>query len=380
MADYSHRFQDALAGLGHRIDFFDSLTALRELPLEKFARAMSRLDEVLADCDLVHLQHEYRLVPAAQAPALGHCLRQFSTQGGAVVATLHTAPRRPWHWRLARRISPRNWRALMIASQTSALTALAGLDVYLLHTAAGCRALRRLAPFRRADIRVLPHPIAPRAPSAGTTAKADWVRNELNQQAGDVLVALPGFLTKEKGHEPMLAALARLPPRFKLIIAGGLHPDYGDAGYLHALLQRVEDLGLHGRVCITGYLSEVEMTAIIGRCDLAVFPYERAYASASGVIGLALAAGKCAVVSRTDGFVELSRRTKGLVVCRSNTPVALAAAVRRTTTQPPLSASEIISAAEQLSYSAIARQLEREVYRPLVARRKQPRLPSSALR
>lgn len=368
VADYAECFRVALAARGHRVDYFDSFGVLKRLGAADYGAAMERLAGILPRYDVVHLQHEFAFFEEGQAASFGAVLRRFSDRGGGVVVTMHTTPRRPWHWRVVERLFPNNWRARSARHLEAALAPFAGLGVHVAHSAASRDNLRKFFGYQKADIRVLPHPVdADLGPAAGGP-RIEQVRRELNLQPGDIVLAAPGFVSRFKGQARVVEAMAGLPAHFKLVVAGGLHPGSKRPADLAEVAALIESLRLQNRVCVTGYLEDRDLKALIGLADLTVLAYDPSYPSSSGVLAAGLALGKCAVVTRTAPFLELAAEAKGLVFARSQRPSDLIRAILSAANRPPARPEEIMKSVRKLSYAEIAARLEMEVYLPLLGR------------
>jgi hypothetical protein len=119
---------------------------------------------------------------------------------------------------------------------------------------------------------------------------------------------------------------------------------------------------------VTGYLEDQDLKALIGLSNLTVLAYDPSCPSSSGILGAALAQGKCAVVTRTAPFLELAVEARGLVFSRSERAEDLVGTIRAAAARPPFRPEQIIESARRLSYAKIAGRLEEEVYRPLLDR------------
>jgi glycosyltransferase involved in cell wall biosynthesis len=102
--------------------------------------------------------------------------------------------------------------------------------------------------------------------------RAAW-RARLGVAAGDMLIAYFGLISHTKGLDILLAALARLPDPFRLLIVGGAASTAEDRAYAQAISRQIADDQLQRRVTITGHCTEAEVSAHLLAADLAVLPF-----------------------------------------------------------------------------------------------------------
>jgi glycosyltransferase involved in cell wall biosynthesis len=124
----------------------------------------------------------------------------------------------------------------------------------------------------------------PRAKDAALLAR-------LNLSVADRVLLYVGVLNGRKNLGALLDALARLPERFKLVLAGD-----GPAAYVEDLKARSRALGLEGRVSFAGYLAYPDLPPYYSLCDVFVLP--SLYEGFPKVLLEALASAKPAVVHR----------------------------------------------------------------------------------
>jgi glycosyltransferase involved in cell wall biosynthesis len=138
--------------------------------------------------------------------------------------------------------------------------------------------------------------------------------------AGDdqPLVYYVGRIVYEKGLHVLLDAwpqvLAALP-RARLLIAGA-------GGYLPALVQRAQDLGIATQVRFAGFIPDDERDQLYHAADVAVFPslYEP-----FGIVALEAMAARCpVVVAATGGLAEVVTAHETGLCVQPNDPVSLA--------------------------------------------------------
>ena len=162
-----------------------------------------------------------------------------------------------------------------------------------------------------ARIVVHPHPVFDRLPEPA---------NELPRRAKLELLFF-GFVRPYKGLDLLLRAMA-LPGAHDamLTIAGEFWEKVERSRTL------VAGLGIAERVeLIDRYVDDREAAALFARADAIVLPYRAA--TGSGVLGLALQAGKPVIASRVPGIAEMVRDGETGILVEPGSPDALAAAI-----------------------------------------------------
>lgn len=169
-------------------------------------------------------------------------------------------------------------------------------------------------------------------------AQRDVLRHELGCRDGDVLVGYFGRISEEKGVDLILAALATLPPRYRLVVAGN--------GPMEEDLKRmVGTLGLGDRVRFLGFLAKPDDT--MAAADMIAVPstWEEA---GSRVIVEALNQGTPVIGSRTGGTPEMvADGVEGLIVAPGSVD-ELARAMRQIGENPDLRARMRVAARERM--------------------------------
>jgi glycosyltransferase involved in cell wall biosynthesis len=134
------------------------------------------------------------------------------------------------------------------------------------------------------------------------------------------VVTIFGFLARRKGYEVALDALARLPERAILLIAGDAHP--ADPGDPRAWLREaIAARGLAERVRCIGYVPDETVPELMATSDLVLAPFTAMSASAS--LHLALGYGRPVLASD----LEANRALPCVALFPSGDAEALAAAV-----------------------------------------------------
>jgi glycosyltransferase involved in cell wall biosynthesis len=161
------------------------------------------------------------------------------------------------------------------------------------------------------------------APHGGEALRAVW-----GWQDKEVLGAF-GYITPAKGHTLLLDALARLPERYVLLIAGGLRRE-ADRAVLTELEHRIQYLDLQQRVRITGYLAETDVPQYIDACMALIYPATHVDSSYSLITGLAYQHAPL-IASDTFGHREVAERQAGITLFRSGDAADLARIIQSVT-------------------------------------------------
>jgi glycosyltransferase involved in cell wall biosynthesis len=150
------------------------------------------------------------------------------------------------------------------------------------------------APLVR-DATVVPHGVegvAPAVPATSTPAGDGEAESE-----DDLRLTLLcfGFLAPYKGLELALEAASLARESVRLLIVGGEHPRFAEAGepFGESLRERWPDVAE-----FAGYVSDDELPRWFARADLALFLYRRPFAT-SGALALAVGHGLPALLSPT---------------------------------------------------------------------------------
>jgi glycosyltransferase involved in cell wall biosynthesis len=268
------------------------------------AREYAEQARALAECDLAHVQHTYAFFGGLHPARTGWFAFSRGLRPPAVI-TVHefddrgSAPARAYKAWFNRRVfshpALRHW----IAHAEPLAASLRALGV----------------PADRLTCRPLPlEPPGP-APAGGTALRARW------GLTGRRALVIPGFLSRRKGYDTALAALALLPPEYVLVAAGGEHG--ADRSHTAAWLTAEADrLGVADRLRVTGYLSEAELDGLVREADLVLAPFHEVSASAS--VNFALARGKAVIAADLPALRALGC----LHLTPPAAPTELAAAVR----------------------------------------------------
>lgn len=117
-------------------------------------------------------------------------------------------------------------------------------------------------------IRLIPEGVDPAEFPYGYMPSAEWLqqwRADFPQLTGKTLLALPGRLTRLKGHATFIALMAALKDAniHGLIIGGA---EQGKEAYENELRESVRSAGLASRITFTGHRSDIR--DVLSQCDL----------------------------------------------------------------------------------------------------------------
>jgi len=125
------------------------------------------------------------------------------------------------------------------------------------------------------------------------------VRRDLGLMPDDFVIGTVARLAEHKGHDDLLDALAdelRTRPAWKLLWVG-------DGWWRTRLLRRVNDMGLQGRVLMTGLVPQERVAPMMRAMDLLVHPSHRE--GLPRTVPQALLCGTPVVASDADGTPEV---------------------------------------------------------------------------
>jgi teichuronic acid biosynthesis glycosyltransferase TuaC len=169
------------------------------------------------------------------------------------------------------------------------------------------------------------------------------VRNQLG--VGDApLVASVGNLVLEKGHDLVLAAVARLPNAHVVIVGRGPERE--------RLARQAQQLGIHERVRFIDNMSQAELVNVYNAADLLALGSTRE--GWPNVVLEAMACGTPVVASDVGGVSEMVNEAVGEVVATREV-APFAAALLRVLRQPP-GRDAVRAHAERFSWDPVVSQ------------------------
>lgn len=312
--------------------FFDtSPYQTRVMPPHEFRQMLARLRETLASYDILHIQHEFALYWFDQ---FAEIVRTGKQAGKRLVITVHLAPgyaiKRPSRGGLGPRSLVAYARALRHYRKMKAqhIVPLSEADLLLVHNEVARQGLESFG-VDPARIVKLSHPVYEVSPPPISRI----IKEALGYREGDVIYCITGFLHRYKGVLAAVRALKFLPPHYKLALLGGVKADSDDVEFEDKVTNLVDQLGLHDRVYITGYVpTDDQLNAMVRECQVCVYPYDRVYYSnlSSGSLNLSFANGMPAIAYPTATLVELAETAEGaLVLCETFAYYELARELQR---------------------------------------------------
>jgi glycosyltransferase involved in cell wall biosynthesis len=310
IADYTAHLRDALAaeGLDTEIEPVDRslVNYMSKAELHEHFTAMAAR---LQGSDLVHIQHEFgffggQLGAAASIDVFAAFIRELRRRRIAVAVTFHTNP--VFHegasrlrQKAARAYLARLWQ-VKVARQFNADPRLRAI----VHSKTSRLALVRSG-FLARSVVVARHAAPQPHPDAG--AARDVIRARLDIPAGATVVGLFGFMSRYKGYDTAVAALARLPKNFHLLLVGGPHPFSPESALEDVLALVQKRRRLAPRVHLAGYVAGDEIAAYQSAIDICIAPYRWGTdVSASGALMWALSSSSPVIASKIPAFMELN--------------------------------------------------------------------------
>ncbi len=210
--------------------------------------------------------------------------------------------------------------------------------------------------------------VIPIGANLAVTPPPGWDRHEWRARLGIApemtLIAYFGLMSRSKGVDTLVQALARLPETFRLIVVGGEATAPQDRVYADEVQRLIAALCLSDRVTMTGYCDAATVSAHLLAADLAALPFADGASFRRGSLLATLAHGVPTIT--TPGDAALIDHTHVLLTPAGD-PDALAGTIARLANDPAL--REGLSAggaalAGRFSWEVIARQHE-ELYHGL---------------
>ena len=282
--------------------------------------SMATTIDLLDDCDVVVVQHEYGLYGGADGDEVVAIVRALRVPTIVIAHTVLVHP---------------------TAHQRSVLEDVVdAADVVVVMSAA---AEARLCAGFRVDptkVMTIPHGAAVPAPRAASS---------MSSRRPTLLTW--GLVGPGKGIERVIDAVAGLQdlarkPRY--MVAGRTHPKVLAAegeSYRNARIEQAWRAGVAGSITFDDSYRDVpSLTALIQDADVVVLPYDSTDQATSGVLVDAIAAGRPVVATAFPHAVELLASGAGVVVDHDD-PAALTDALRVVLTEPGVAESMAAEAA-----------------------------------
>jgi glycosyltransferase involved in cell wall biosynthesis len=183
------------------------------------------------------------------------------------------------------------------------------------HILAHADSLSHVAPGR---VTVLPTPAYSLPEPAWSCSEVD-ARFDIEKKRVAVLF---GFPQPSKGFDRAVAVLPHLPTDWMMLQVGDSKRSQAEA---EKLADQAEKLGVASRFVRTGYLTDAELAAVLGRADVALAPFRSVNHSSS--LGHLIGAGVPIVASRISTLERLADDGAGLQFADPDNPVSLAQAM-----------------------------------------------------
>src|SRR3954454_6726090 len=277
------------------------------------ARAVSRLS-----LDVVHVQFAPSAFGFSRAVGL---LPLLLPAGTPLVATLHEygvwtaggagGRLRSAAWSAMERQQRADREALVLTVEADRLLATAPEHAGVVR-----------ARFADPRLEVTHVPIAPNIPVAPLDGEdvRSAVRTSLGLPSDARLAVFFGFLHPVKGLAGLIEAVAavrRVVPGLRLVIAGGSESHSVHGGAADAMRRGLEDTarrhGVEQHVIFTGYLHEDDVSRLLHAADLAVFPFDAGVTAKSGSLLAALAHGVPTIATSPPGAVDRPMEVEGVL-------------------------------------------------------------------
>lgn len=301
--------------------------------------------DVLSQCDIAIVQHEYGIYGGVDGDEVVDVLRMLDVPA---IVVLHTVPLEP------------------TANQRIVLETVCALaaSVVVMTNAAGMR-LTAGYTVDAAKVKMIPHgawpPPVPREPDQ---------RSDLRHPQ----LLTWGLLGPGKGIEQVIRAMSLLDdlrPRVRYTVAGATHPNVlardGDR-YRQSLIRTAWATGTANSISFDDtYRDVAALMQFVASASLVVLPYDSRDQVTSGVLSDAIAAGRPVIATAFPHAIELLSDGAGIVVPHGD-PVALAAAIRTAVTEPAVleaMATRAREIAPTLMWSTVATQY-RELFDAVV--------------
>ncbi|MEO7556252.1 MAG: glycosyltransferase [Acidimicrobiales bacterium] len=273
------------------------------------ARAVLRLRHRLRgdDADVVHTHLQ-------QANLVGRVAGRLA--GVPVVSSLHNPDHEQAVW--ADEGFTRPWRQEVLRVLDAITARWCGKVIAVsAHVADSARRRLHITPNQ---LIVIPNAVELEPPTAGFTAPATRIHDELGLPDAVKVVLTVARVVPQKGLQDIIDALGLLPEDIHLLVAGSM----ANHGHAEALRDRSRRLGISDRVHLLGARSDV--TDLLSACD--AFVLASHYEGFGIALAEAMAAGRPCAVSDIEPFKALvDHHTTGLVF-PAGSPSAIADSIR----------------------------------------------------
>lgn len=316
VSTYMESYFESMADMPEVQNEFFGVSPYETRPMshDQMTPVVERLKKELQDYDILHIQHEFGLYWHDQFKRLVEAGKE---SGKKVIVTFHLAPDIAIKPVTLGGLSPRNivkyLRKRLHNKRMKAYhtTPLQLADAVLVHTKIAKDNIERFG-VEPGKIHIIPHPVY-----RTTDVKTTEIAKNLRTGKNDIIFCISGFIHKNKGALAAVRALKYLPDNYKLALIGGVKADSDHVNYEDKVTTLADELGVKERLYITGYVKDHEqLKALIGECDVAVFPYDQMYYAlqSTGSMNLAFSSGRPVVAYPTEVIKEIAADADGAVV------------------------------------------------------------------
>jgi glycosyltransferase involved in cell wall biosynthesis len=301
IASYSHMLWPAIASAADVAGDF--------VPLRLVQTRTGKSDEAISVArdlapDLVHVQHEYGLFGGLNPvrehfPRWMRHLRQAVPATTRIVATAHSvlndyrfdATTRDWRTPFH---SLANRFALQALRYHWGMGTLGKFDAVIVHSG-----------LQRANLQADGFPVVAEIPHVVPAIEGTRQRREAGPTP---VITVFGYFSPGKGQDIAIEALRHLRIPAQLRLAGGVG-HRALRGYGKRCEDAIVRLGLRGRVEVTGYVPDAEISRVYEESDLVVAPFRMT--TGSGSLVQALARGTPVLASDLPLNREINDRVRG---------------------------------------------------------------------
>jgi glycosyltransferase involved in cell wall biosynthesis len=282
----------------------------------EYDQVLEKFRGQLEGCDILHIQHELSFYKHKELDSMIKIAQELSKP---VLVTVHTALDIEYKPAALNTVMSDGLREFFARKKLQRnfervhIDPLRQVDLIIVHNGVTKHSFQKLGFDSQKIIRIR-HPV----PEISFAKTSKLIKQALSYSKGDVLFCTVGFISRSKGVDQAVKALALLPDNYKLAIIGGLHPYGGDDKYLDGITQFIKAKQLGPRVHITGYIEDDnKMNALIRECDICAYPYDATYYSyvTSGALNAGLANHKPVIAYRTPTFQELNSEEEIIKFC-----------------------------------------------------------------
>ena len=183
-------------------------------------------------------------------------------------------------------------------------------------------------------------PIGSNIPRVESKVGRDEIRRRIGMAGAGVLLGHFGFISKSKGVDTLLEAVAALREGghdARLVFIGGRSNSVesdGDAAWLETIDARIDELGLSDVLHFTGFISDGDVAAHIASVDLMCLPYRDGASYRRGSLMAAINQGAAIVTTRPAVSYADFEHGENLWLVEADSPEAIAAAVQQLMASP----------------------------------------------